>query len=115
VTIRGLEEKLRTESERFQTQYALAQKAEAARSQLVHDYHSLESEIDARKLLFLDYQDLKSSILVKSEEHATLLNDIDMLEKEKTCMASDCSLHPSHDSWVKSHTMFPFRRSGISS
>jgi hypothetical protein len=42
-TIRGLEEKLRTESERFQTQYALAQKAEAARSQLVHDYHSLES------------------------------------------------------------------------
>ncbi|KAK3124623.1 hypothetical protein QOZ80_7BG0589550 [Eleusine coracana subsp. coracana] len=84
--IRGLEEKLQTQSERLQTQSEVAQKAEAAQRQLVQDYLALESDTDARRLLFLEYQELKSDILVKSKEHETLLYDIDMLEKEKTCL-----------------------------
>lgn len=89
--IRGLEEKLRTQLERLQTQSEIAQKAEAAQRQLVQDYLALESDIDAQRLLFLDYQELKSDMLVKSKEHDALLYDIEMLEKEKTCMGSNCS------------------------
>ncbi|TVU41905.1 hypothetical protein EJB05_15464, partial [Eragrostis curvula] len=83
---RVLEEKLRTQSERLQTQSEIAEKAETAQRQLLQDYVALESEIDAWKLLFCDYQNLKSDFLAKSEEHAMLLYNIDNLEKEKTCL-----------------------------
>jgi hypothetical protein len=68
---RILERMLQTESE-------ITQNMEAVQG-------LLDSQIAAQRLLFQDYQALKSEILEKNEEHAKLLYDINVLETEKTC------------------------------